>query len=248
MKLKISILFFTLIPFLAFSQENTQILSGIEKTHPYILFSKKQEKRLKRQIKKDAYLKQLSNFVLKRADKIVETPLLEYHKDNRQTILNVSRSALNHIINCSMAFRLSGENKYKERAIAELLNVAGFVDWNPPHFLDVGEMSLAVAIGYDWLFDELTPQQRDSLAQAVHDKAFQPYFEAYQQGVWWTRTENNWNVVCNGGVILPAFFRNRRQGFCAIRAKSCPFALKIMRPRVFGTRAFLTGAMPQTMR
>ena len=36
-----------------------------------------------------------------------------------------------------------------------MLAVSRFTDWNPTHFLDVGEMVMALAIGYDWLYDSL---------------------------------------------------------------------------------------------
>ena len=33
--------------------------------------------------------------------------------------------------------------------------VCSYPDWNPKHFLDIGEMVTAVAIGYDWCYDYL---------------------------------------------------------------------------------------------
>jgi hypothetical protein len=31
------------------------------------------------------------------------------------------------------------------------------------HFLDVAEMTMAVAIGYDWLYDDLSPASRAAI-------------------------------------------------------------------------------------
>ena len=36
-----------------------------------------------------------------------------------------------------------------------MLDMSKFEDWNPSHFLDVAEMTAGLAIGYDWLYDEL---------------------------------------------------------------------------------------------
>ena len=42
-----------------------------------------------------------------------------------------------------------------------------FKDWNPARFLDTAEMTHAFAIGYDWLWHEWMPEQRDVLHQAI---------------------------------------------------------------------------------
>ena len=38
-----------------------------------------------------------------------------------------------------------------------MLTAARFEDWNPSHFLDVAEMTFALAIGYDWHSEGKTP-------------------------------------------------------------------------------------------
>jgi hypothetical protein len=51
------------------------------------------------------------------------------------------------------------------------MTVAAFKDWDPRHFLSVGEMSFAVGIGYDWLYAKLTPKERATLKQALVEKS-----------------------------------------------------------------------------
>ena len=51
---------------------------------------------------------------------------------------------------------MTSEKKYLNRAVKEMLAVSAFSDWNPSHFLDVAEMTMAVSIGYDWLYDGLS--------------------------------------------------------------------------------------------
>ena len=57
-----------------------------------------------------------------------------------------------------------------------MLEVSRFKDWNPSHFLDTGKMAMAVAIGYDWLFDELSGQEKQILRKALVEKAITPSF------------------------------------------------------------------------
>ena len=82
-------------------------------------------------------------------------------------LLDKSRECLRRVFMLSYAYRTTGEEKYIARAEKELLAVAAFEDWNPTHFLDVAEMTMAVAIGYDWLFDKLSMQTRARLREAT---------------------------------------------------------------------------------
>ncbi len=55
-------------------------------------------------------------------------------------LLSVSRLVLKRIFYLSYAYRMTKEEKYAYRATQEMLSVSRFPDWNPSHFLDVGEM------------------------------------------------------------------------------------------------------------
>jgi hypothetical protein len=65
-------------------------------------------------------------------------------------------------------------------------------------------MTNAVAIGYDWLFDVLTPDQRATLRTAIVEKGLKPGMEVYESGKGWSIVTNNWNQVCNGGMTVGA--------------------------------------------
>jgi len=41
-----------------------------------------------------------------------------------------------------------------------MLAAAQFPDWFPKHFLDTAEMTAALGVGYDWLFDFLSAEER----------------------------------------------------------------------------------------
>ena len=92
--------------------------------------------------------------------------------------------------------------KYARRAEKEMLAVAQFSDWNPSHFLDVAEMTAALAIGYDWLYDVLEPASREIISQAIIDKGLHAT-ENKSHLKFYTR-DNNWNQVCNAGLVMGA--------------------------------------------
>ncbi|MBT4138416.1 MAG: hypothetical protein HOE48_10895, partial [Candidatus Latescibacteria bacterium] len=82
-----------------------------------------------------------------------------------------------------------------------------FKDWNPSHFLDTAEMTYAVAMAYDWLFDLWSDAQKKVMREAIVEKGFAPGMKTYrgEEGMKnWHQTQNNWNQVCNGGLSMGA--------------------------------------------
>ena len=49
-----------------------------------------------------------------------------------------------------------------------------FPDWNPSHFLDTAEMSNAVGVGYDWLYDYLDEPTRKKVREALITLGLKP--------------------------------------------------------------------------
>jgi hypothetical protein len=65
-------------------------------------------------------------------------------------------------------------------------------------------MSLALAIAYDWMYDQLSSKERKMIRQAIVDKAFIP---ARKTGIYnpeSTSSTSNWNQVCNAGLVCAA--------------------------------------------
>ena len=134
--------------------------------------------------------------VIARADDLLDKPVLE-RKQIGKRLLDVSRKALYRLSHLAMAYRLTDERKYLERGERELKAVCAFSDWNPSHFLDVGEMTLAVAIGYDWLYDGLSDASRKEIAAGLNRLGLQVGLQPHG----WKKMTNNWGQVCRGGLI-----------------------------------------------
>ena len=169
--------------------------------HPRLLLPKGTEKKLLKQINRDAVWKEIHTATLGEADRIITLPVNERIKTGMR-LLAVSRENLRRIFILSYAYRMTGQEKYLVRAEQEMLKAASFSDWNPSHFLDVGEMTMALGVGYDWLYPALSEASRRPIREAIVEKGFKPSYDtAYN---WFVDAEHNWNQVCNGGLAFGA--------------------------------------------
>ncbi len=176
-------------------------LATLKRPHPRLLLPKGDEKLFIQKIQSDKSLKKIHDAILAEGDRLISQPPVERIQIGRR-LLDKSREALRRIFQLSYAYRTTGEKKYLQRAEKEMLAVANFSDWNPSHFLDVAEMTMAVAIGYDWLYDDLTESTRQKVKEAILKKGLEPsYNKDYN---WFLTAEHNWNQVCNAGMTFGA--------------------------------------------
>jgi len=169
--------------------------------HPRILLQKGEEKALKKVIMKDAVWKDIHQSLVDEAGEIVKLPLNERIKTGRR-LLSVSRENLRRIFILSYAYRMTGKSEFLKRAESEMLKAASFSDWNPSHFLDVGEMTMALAIGYDWLYPQLSEQTKREIENAIVEKGLKPSFD--ERYNWFVNAVHNWSQVCHAGVTYGA--------------------------------------------
>ncbi len=180
--------------------QTSDILTGLRPGHPRLIITTADWNNFRTRRASNAELDALLTKIVNDARKAVKVPPLVYKKEGIR-LLAVSREAVRRIQLYCFAYRVTGEKVFLDRAQTELLNLAAFKDWNPSHFLDVAEMTTAVALGYDWLFDALPATTRATLKQAIIEKGIRPGL-AVKKG--WVTTINNWNQVCFGGLTLGA--------------------------------------------
>ncbi len=181
----------------------TGILTTLQKAHPRLLLSDTRLQELKSLSFSDTKLKKYADDVVAQADKDLNKAVIE-HILIGPRLLDKSREALSRIYNLSFAYRWTSNEKYLNGAISNMKTVCAFADWNPSHFLDVAEMSHAVAIGYDWLYNKMDLQTRDYIKSRLLLLGLEEGKKAYATNAWWTKSEFNWNQVCNSGLLIGA--------------------------------------------
>lgn len=172
-----------------------------EGDHPRLFLFEKDFNEIRRALNEgtNPYLSKLHSKVLSYASKESKsTEVLEYRMDaSNLRLLQVSRRALHRIIDMAYAYKITGLDKYLYAAEANINTVCDFPDWHPSHFLDVSEMAFGVAVGYDWLYNDLSEGTRNKAAAKLKAYALDEAERA------WSCT-GNWNQVCNAGMICAA--------------------------------------------
>ena len=167
--------------------------------HPRLIIKNGDIEAVRQKIESDQPLRIVHDIIERRADGFIPMEPTTYKKVGKR-LLGRCRAVLERVCYCSYMYLVSGDETYARRAEKEMLAAAEFVNWNPSHFLDVGEMTTALAIGYDWLYDWLSAESRKVIEDAIIEKGLR----ASDNKRWWSRSHNNWNQVCNGGLVMGA--------------------------------------------
>lgn len=169
--------------------------------HPRILLLKDEERSIRQLLVTDPTWKKIHQPIIDESNKLLAAEPVKQIKIGRR-LLDKSRECLRRVFFLSYAWRLTNQEKYLKRAQKELLAVSAFSDWNPSHFLDVAEMTMAASIGYDWLYSGLTDSARTVIKDAIITKGLTPSLnETYNS---WLKANHNWNQVCNAGMTFGA--------------------------------------------
>jgi hypothetical protein len=195
----LSIILFLSFSLLSFSQEKKNI--ELSNVHPALLLKKGEEEFLKKSIAETPVLQSIHNVIIQNSDRILSVPNLKYEKIGVR-LLDVSRECLRRLFYLSYAYRITDDVEYAKRAEQEMLAVCDFQDWNPSHFLDVAEMTMGVSIGYDWTYDQLSESSKDKIANAILNLGIKPSMDSKYN--WFITSSNNWNQVCNAGMMYGA--------------------------------------------
>ncbi len=169
--------------------------------HPRILLTGGEEAMIKQSIATNPTWKKMHEAILQSADNLLEKPPIERIQIGRR-LLDKSREALRRIFQLSYAWRITGDVKYFARCEKEMIAISRFTNWNPTHFLDVAEMTMAMSIGYDWLYPKLSDASRKSISEAITYKGIYPSLDPLYNS--WLTATNNWNQVCNAGITYGA--------------------------------------------
>lgn len=180
-------------------------LSTLYAQHPRLFVHDSDLPAIKQAIASNALVNQIYKSQLAAGEELLDTKPDTYVIGGPEhTLLGTSREMEGRIFTLAGLYRLTGQKRFADRAIQEMLSAASFPNWYPIHFLDTAEMTAALGVGYDWLYSVLTPEQRDIIERAIVSKGIDPWLEEISNGQAEHHEHNNWNQVCNGGESIGA--------------------------------------------
>lgn len=175
---------------------------------PRLVLNDRIETVLKEKIRKDPVIRNVYEAIRLNASGILDktlinldTPMEQRSQDNQ---LDISREMLYRMNMLAMVYRVEKDPRMLQRINDEVVAACNFPTWNPRHFLDVGEMSLAIALALDWTAGNL-PRQTIALAKkSLIEKGIKPSWPEDGKNPGWAYGNNNWNQVCHGGLVAAA--------------------------------------------
>ncbi len=173
---------------------------NLRKSQPRLVLNAQTERNLRNKLKTDPVVQNMYKAIQLNASEIQNEPLLERIMTGRR-LLSVSREMLYRINMLGMVYRIDKDPKVLQRINDEVVAVCNFSDWNPSHYLDVAEMSMAVAIALDWTAGKLPKSTIELAKTALIEKGIKPSWPENGRNPGWAYGTNNWNQVCNGGMI-----------------------------------------------
>lgn len=179
---------------------NEDILkSVINKNNGKIIVNNNKFNYVKELINKDENISVWFKQIKQDADIILSKEIVEYDKTSGN---GLDLSSRDYIETLAFMYKITNEDKYAERAWSEIENICNYPDWNEDHFLDTSILSIAAAIGYDWLENYLNKEQKEIIENAIIEKALLKSKVLYDNNTGFTTLNHNWNIVCNSGMIV----------------------------------------------
>lgn len=181
---------------------------NLVKESPRLVLNKKIEKHLRQKLKKDSVTISIYESIKYNAALVMEKDIITVdipdNPKSQKNQLGISRDFLWRINMLAMVYLIEKDKTILDRINTEVVAACSFPTWNPKHFLDVGEMSLAISLAIDWTADDLPLSTINLAKQSLIEKGINPSWPNNDTDPGRIYATNNWNQVCNAGMIAAA--------------------------------------------
>ncbi len=178
---------------------------NLQKSQPRLVLNSATEKNLKQKLKTDPLIQNIYESIKYNAAMVLEKELITLNRpdnpNSQRNQLGISREFLWRINMLAMVYRIEKDKEILERINQEVIAACNFPSWNPKHFLDVGEMALAIALAIDWTAGDLPKSTVQLAKQMLIEKGINPSWPNDDSDPGRIYATNNWNQVCNAGMI-----------------------------------------------
>jgi hypothetical protein len=184
-----------------------QMLTTFKSEHPRLIIDTNLSDRVQSILDTDPHAPRWYEHLKSEAETLLDQAPSHYEIPDGRRLLSVSRQVKERVRILMFIHLIEGGDQYVDRVWSEINAACQFKDWNPAHFLDTAEMTYAVAMSYDWLYDRWSDNQKQVMRDAIITLGLEPGMQVYRGGEsihHWDLNQNNWNQVCNGGLSMGA--------------------------------------------
>ena len=172
-------------------------------SYPRILTIKEDAPRYKELLETDAFMAEMSKYVLEFADYYLTQDVTITVMGNLDGVPTFIMPEIMYY-----AYYMTGNRAYIEKAIANIEPILSLNTWTAyTHTLSSSKCCMYLANVYDLFHDELTQEQRSEIANALMYRGIQAHLDFVggrtQSNDWPTR-DSNWNLICNVGPMYAA--------------------------------------------
>lgn len=178
--------------------------------HPRLIFTEEKFARIRKEINDpngDPIYKKLFSLLTTNCNRFLNETPSGYEIRDGIRLMDVVEENSERMYNLAIMYNLTGDEKYARRAYEEMYVSACFVDFNPYHFLDVGQMASALGLCYDWMYNWMDDSQRRVIREAIIKKGIYPIIEDFdgkprsRSWNWRGDLADNWCLVISGVAV-----------------------------------------------
>ena len=176
-------------------------------SHPRLYITMDDIEILKQRIKTDEFLKQAYSGIKEEAERYSKLQLPKWTADFGKT----STTAWYQWIEAMMlTYWIDGDKKYLDRSIEVVMALTEWPDYGTYSSLAHARCTISLAIGYDWLYNYLSDEQRNILLDTITEKSMKYNLEIYKGESQYTGNKmmggwptwgNNFTTQSNESVI-----------------------------------------------
>lgn len=205
--------------------------TGLLGKHPKLLATKEEFAKLLKKLNSSQENLEIYKEFIGSCENYMNKPLMKYEKPDGLRLYASIVSAAVAIETLGIGYQLTGDKKYAERAWQELENILSWDDWNcDAHFLDSGEAMWWIAVGYDCIYEYLSPERKKHF-----NKRYQELYLDYIVGTCTGTSKftlqdsrnrlSNWGAVCGMGMLHGALILIDEEPEDSLLTKKCKFVV-----------------------
>lgn len=181
------------------------ITPELAETHPRLLMNRSGLENFRQKIKDPAVAPLWQRFLAFAEPKLGERPPNEPRQAE-----DPFRGYGSRLPVTALAYLGTGDKRYLDSTREWLDALCGYGEWAGNTDLAAGHICFGMAVAYDWLYDELTPEERTKIEDALfrHGRILYVWSEA-NQGRWWSSAwwqNHSWinhtGMAAAGGALL----------------------------------------------